>query len=176
MKGLASNLFEYAAVVLLTSLPLVAFSSTVIAQENPPAASLIVKMVKGLPAEEQLAVIQRDGGIPKSSIPQLRIYVVEVPEADVEAVMEKYRNDPAVASVELNQTRKVEGVPNDRPAQRPVGPPEDRLGPRCTGTSYPSAGTWRRSPSSTRVSMPLIPTSPAWSCRACRFRSQFQWD
>ena len=113
MKGLASNLFKYVVIVLLTSLPLVALCSTVMAQENPPAASLIVKMVQGLSAEEQLAVIERNGGVPKPSIPQLNMHVVEVPEADVEVVMERYKNDPAVASVELNQTRKVEGIPND---------------------------------------------------------------
>ncbi len=113
MKGLASNLFKYVVVILLTSLPILGFCSTAMAQENPPAASLIVKMVRGLSAEEQLAVIERNGGVLKSSIPQLRMYVVEVPEADVEAVMERYGNDPAVASVELNQTRKVEGVPSD---------------------------------------------------------------
>ena len=113
MRGMASILSKYAAVILLTSLVAVGLCSTAMSQDSPPPASLIVKMVKGLSADEQLAVIQRDGGIEKSSIPQLNMHVVEVPAAEVDAVMQTYKNDPQVASVELNQTRKIEGIPND---------------------------------------------------------------
>jgi len=47
------------------------------------------------------------------SIPKLRIYVVEVPAADLEAVAQSYQNDSRIERVEINKTRQVEGSPSD---------------------------------------------------------------
>jgi subtilisin family serine protease len=113
MKGLASNLCKYVACVLLASLLAVGFTSIGMSAENPSTASLIVRIVSGLSAEEQQAVIQRNGGEVKSSIPQMNLYVIEVPLPDAEAVALSYLNDPQVARIELNNTRKVEWLPND---------------------------------------------------------------
>ena len=113
MKGLASNTFKYVALVLLTSLLVMGLASIAMSGEKPPTTSLIVRMAKGLSVAEQNAAIQRNGGIPKSSIPQLNMHVVEVPAPAVDAVMKKFKDDRAVTGVEINRTRKVGGIPND---------------------------------------------------------------
>ena len=113
MRGLASNLFRYIAVILLGSFLAVGLGTVAVSQEAAPVTSLIVRMAQGLTVEQQQAAIERNGGLLKSSIPQLRMYVVEVPSADTEAVMQSYAQDPAVAKVELNTKRKVEWLPDD---------------------------------------------------------------
>ncbi len=92
---------------------------TVIAQEptaspEPIATtSLIAKLIAGLTPEEQAAVVTRNGGTETSSIPALRLHVVEVPTTDLSVILQNYQADPQVQSVEINQTRQVEGLPSD---------------------------------------------------------------
>jgi len=119
MKRFASYLMKVFIVLLLLSV-MVGISSPVGAQEAPlntppPVTSLMVKLKADLTPEQQTAVITFNGGALKSSIPQLRIFVVEVPESDAPAVMQSYQSDPAVQSVEINKTRKTQAtfVPSD---------------------------------------------------------------
>src|SRR3990172_72543 len=90
-------------------------AATTAADEQPTTAtvSLIVKVISGLTAEEQAAVITRCGGVEKSSIPALRLHVVGFPESDLITILSNYQSDPQVERVELNGTRKVQGIPSD---------------------------------------------------------------
>ena len=81
-------------------------------------ASLIIKLVDGLSAEEQAAVIARNGGVEVSSIPALRLHIVELPQDKLSEMLIKYKSDPQVQRAEENKKRKVEkykgnGTPND---------------------------------------------------------------
>ena len=76
-------------------------------------ASLVIKLANGLDTVQQAAVIARDGGIETASIPALRLHIVSVPVIDLPIVQQNYQNDSQVKSVELNKTRKAEGMPND---------------------------------------------------------------
>ena len=75
--------------------------------------SLVVKLAGGLTPAQQAAVIARDGGIEKSSIPALRLYVLIIPTSDLQIIQQNYQNDPQVKSIEMNKTRKVEVMSND---------------------------------------------------------------
>src|SRR2546427_6635893 len=65
------------------------------AQTTPPPAmsSLIAKLIAGLSADEQAAVITRNGGIETSQIPALRLHVVAVPTADLADTLARYQAD-----------------------------------------------------------------------------------
>src|SRR5215813_6554185 len=79
----------------------------------PPTSSLIVKLISGLSTADQAAVITRNGGFEITSIPALRLHVIEVPSTDVDTILQKYKADPQVQSAEINKTRRVEGIPSD---------------------------------------------------------------
>jgi len=81
--------------------------------ENVATTSIIVKMVGGLDSEAQDAVIARHGGVETSTISALQLHVVDVPTADLDAVIASYRSDADVANVSLDRTREVEGAASD---------------------------------------------------------------
>ncbi len=85
--------------------------ATIVSAEG--TTSLIIKLAAGLSQEEQAAVIGRCGGVELSSVTALRLHTIEVPTTDLNAVLLNYRSDPQVERVEINQTRKVEGLPAD---------------------------------------------------------------
>ena len=80
---------------------------------NGGTSSLIIKLVDGLSPAEQAAVIARNGGVEKSSVPALRMHVVDVPTAQLDAIRHSYESDPQVVRVEVNQTRQAEATPSD---------------------------------------------------------------
>jgi subtilisin family serine protease len=83
---------------------------------TPAAAEeLLVKLVAGLTADQQAAVIARNGGTEVSQIPALRLHVVSVPAEQLNTALENYRADAEVARVELNQTRQAEGAEGEPP-------------------------------------------------------------
>ena len=82
-------------------------------QEASAPASLLVKLVPGLTPESEAAVIARNGGVETSSIPVLRLHVVEVAVADLVAVTTRYQSDPLVEHVEGNRVRVSEAIPSD---------------------------------------------------------------
>ena len=76
------------------------FCSAAFAANQTDTITLIVKLVQGLTAEQQAAVIARDGGTEQSTIPALRLHVIKVPTADLSLVLKDYQSDPQVESVE----------------------------------------------------------------------------
>ena len=74
-------------------------------------ASLIVKLIDGLSADEQAAVISENGGTETSSIPALRLHIIETAADQVSEIISKYQSDARVESVEEDKTRKVDAIP-----------------------------------------------------------------
>src|SRR5262245_16176759 len=69
-------------------------------------SSLLVKLTVGLSPVQQAQVIARNGGVKLSSIPALRLHVIEVATADLLQVLGNYQADPQVFSAEENKTRQ----------------------------------------------------------------------
>ena len=82
------------------------------AQSTPPS-SIIVKLVAGLSDQAQVDVVASNGGILRSSIPALRLHVIDVPAADLAATLARYQADPRVERAEENKVRLSESVPGD---------------------------------------------------------------
>ena len=82
-------------------------------QDAPAPASLLVKLVPGLTPIAQMDVITRNGGMETSSIPALRLHVVEVVAVELAAVTTRYQSDPLVEHVEENRVRISEAIPSD---------------------------------------------------------------
>src|SRR5207248_10831673 len=76
-------------------------------------ASLIAKFVPGLSPIGQQIVVARDGGVEVSSVPALRLHVIEVPSATFDETLQAYQSDTQVQSVELNQQREADAIPSD---------------------------------------------------------------
>ena len=112
-------MLKRAAFVLITlavlSLGLLPSGAT--AQTPPPeASSLLVKLVSGLSANEQAAVIARNGGTETSAIPALRLHVVQVLIVELADTLARYEADPQVQHVEENRVRRSEMLSNDEHA------------------------------------------------------------
>src|SRR3989442_2569154 len=84
-----------------------------VAQTPSPTSSLLVKLVDGLSAEEQADVIARNGGVEISSIPALRLHVIQVAPADLPQVVANYQADSQVVNAEENKTRQSQAFPTD---------------------------------------------------------------
>ncbi|MFN2640492.1 MAG: S8 family serine peptidase, partial [Actinomycetota bacterium] len=80
---------------------------------TPSTTSLIVRLIPNLSATQQSNVIERNGGTETSSIPALRLHVVDVPSADAAADTASYRADADVESVDVDRTRVAEAAPSD---------------------------------------------------------------
>src|SRR5438876_2372768 len=83
------------------------------AQTPSSTSSLLVKLVDGLSAQEQADVIARNGGVEISSIPALRLHVIQVAPADLPQVLANYQADPQVVNAEENKTRQSQAFPTD---------------------------------------------------------------
>src|SRR5207249_3120321 len=77
------------------------------------SASLIVQTVAGLTDTDVADAIAAGGGTEVSSIPALRLHIVDVDAASVAASLAEYRADPRVQSVDRDRTRDAEATPND---------------------------------------------------------------
>ena len=87
------------------------------AQTPPPeTSSLLVKLVSGLSAEEQAAVVARNGGTETGAIVALRLHVVQVLTAELAETIAAYEADPQVQHVEENKVRRSEYLSNDEHA------------------------------------------------------------
>ena len=75
--------------------------------------SIIARLRAGLSAEEQADVITRHGGVEVSSIPVLRLHVVEVPLGEGGGYLDAYGSDPDVESAERDKVRETEAIPDD---------------------------------------------------------------
>jgi subtilisin family serine protease len=104
---------------MITLITIVLFAGlvpwTAVAQTTPTAStsSLIVKVIAGLTADQQAAIVGRNGGTVTSSIPALRLLVVSVPQDDVAATLARYQADAQVQSAETNKVRVSESMPSD---------------------------------------------------------------
>src|SRR2546428_759775 len=83
------------------------------ASAQTATSSLLVKLATGLSPEQQAEVIARNGGLEISSIPALRLHVIQVAPADLPQVLPWYRADPQVVHAEENKTRKSQAFPAD---------------------------------------------------------------
>src|SRR5437868_6695075 len=101
---------SFATFLLLATASLL-WSVTATAQST--TASLIVKLVPGLTTTEQAAVIARNGGTETSSVPALRLHVVQVPADQLDATLAKYQGDAQVTRAEVNKQRRSDAIPSD---------------------------------------------------------------
>src|SRR3989442_10642743 len=101
--------------LLATALALLAVVSVPLASVAHPSStsSLLVKLIEGLAPEQQAEVIARNGGLEISSIPALRLHVIQVAPADLPQVLARYQADPQVVNAEENKTRQSQAFPAD---------------------------------------------------------------
>jgi len=97
----------------LALLPLWSPSGTALAADSPAKVSLLVKFLAGSTADERAAVIAGADGVQTAVIAPLRLHTVDVPVANLDLTIADLASDPLVERVELNQARKVEGLPAD---------------------------------------------------------------
>jgi hypothetical protein len=113
ISRLLAYAFAMAAAIFLAS---VFASSAASAQTSPastPTSSLIVKLAAGLSADEQAAVVARNGGVEIASVPALRLHTIQVDTDQLDAIAANYRADPQVLRVELNNVRQSNAIPSD---------------------------------------------------------------
>ena len=79
--------------IALTLLAVVSVPLASVAQTSL-SSSLLVKLIGGLTLDQQAQVIARNGGIEISSIPALRLHVIQVAPADLAQVLASYQADP----------------------------------------------------------------------------------
>src|SRR2546427_6057827 len=77
------------------------------------SASFIVKLANGLSADEQQAVLSRNGGVETSSIPALRLHTIQASSDRLDVAIQSYQSDPQVESVEREKIRAAGATPSD---------------------------------------------------------------
>ena len=98
-----------------TDAPSPSDSSSPTNSDPAPSATrtLLVRLVSGLSDADTADAIAAGGGTEVSSVDALRLYVVDVPAASVDASVAEYSSDPRVQSVDRDRTRDAEATPND---------------------------------------------------------------
>ncbi|MEY2524905.1 MAG: thermitase, partial [Ilumatobacteraceae bacterium] len=81
--------------------------------DSTEVASLLVKMVAGLSAADQQAVIARNGGVETSVVAPLRLHVIDVDRALLSEFQQRYASDAGVQRVEVETTREAQALPSD---------------------------------------------------------------
>src|SRR5437773_1121981 len=99
-------MFAVFCALLLSFIPLSANAQSA-------GSSLLVKLAPGLSPEQQAEVIARNGGLEISSIPALRLHVIQVAPADLPQILARYQADPQVVNAEENKTRQSQAFPAD---------------------------------------------------------------
>jgi len=79
----------------------------------PGGSSLILKLAPGLSGSEQERVISAYGGNKKAHLQRLKLHVVHMAQGDLQDALARYKSDPRVESVEVDQVRSASGVSND---------------------------------------------------------------
>jgi subtilisin family serine protease len=108
-----TRLLAIATTVLLTGALLSATSSAQSVPPPPAPSSLIIKLAVGLSADEQAAVIAQYGGTETSTVPALRLHVVEVSADQRDQALASYQADSRVVRAELNKVRQSSATPSD---------------------------------------------------------------
>src|SRR5690348_9206278 len=83
-------------------------TTTTLPPDTGPKTTLIVETKSGLSSSAQSDAITSHGGTETSSIDELRLHIVEVPEADAFTAVAAYSNDPDVKSVSVDNQRTAE--------------------------------------------------------------------
>src|SRR3954465_7446082 len=98
-----------------TDAPSPSDSSSPTNSDQAPSATrtLLVRLVTGLSDADIADAISAGGGTEVSSVGALRLYIVDVPAAGVDASVAEYSSDPRVQSVDRDRTRDAEATPND---------------------------------------------------------------
>jgi hypothetical protein len=108
-----TQLLAIAVMVFLAGALLSATSSAQSIPPPPATSSLIIKLSVGLSADEQAAVIAQCGGTETSTVPALRLHVVEVSADQRDQALANYQADPRVVRAELNKVRQSSAIPSD---------------------------------------------------------------
>ena len=74
---------RFAVLVALIGLVGGLFLPALASAQSAPPSSIIMKLVAGLTDQASVEVIASNGGILRSSIPALRLYVISVPAAEL---------------------------------------------------------------------------------------------
>src|SRR5512132_429023 len=124
-------------------------------------ASVIVRTVPGLTSADIAAAIAAGGGTEISSVPALRLHVVQVDAATVADSIAAYSADARVESVARDRTRDAEATPND-----PAYPDQWSLPQIGWDQAYGSntiSGVSTIAVLDTGVQSSDVPTGPGWS-------------
>ena len=124
-------------------------------------ASLIVRTVPGLTDADIADAIAAGGGTEVSSVPALRLHVVQVDAATVADSIAAYSADARVESVDRDRTRDAEATPND-----PAYPDQWSLPQIGWDQAYGSStisGVSTIAVLDTGVQSSDVPTGPGWS-------------
>jgi hypothetical protein len=88
-------------------------TTTTLPPDNGPKTTLIVETKSGLSSSEQGDAITSHGGTETSSIPELNLHFVDVPQATAYDSLNAYASDANVKSVSLDSQRTAEGAATD---------------------------------------------------------------
>src|SRR6476660_10144939 len=124
-------------------------------------ASLIVRTVPGLTDADVAAAIAAGGGTEVSSVPALRLHVVQVDAATVADSIAAFSADARVESVDRDRTRDAAATPND-----PAYPDQWSLPQIGWDQAYGSttiSGVSTIAVLDTGVQSSDVPTGPGWS-------------
>jgi hypothetical protein len=104
---------RFAALMAVVVLVGALFLPTVASAQSEAPSSIIVKLVAGLTDQEKVDLIATNGGILRSAIPALGLYVIDVAAAELPDTLARYQADPRVQRAEPNKVRVSESVPGD---------------------------------------------------------------
>src|SRR5687768_7399163 len=112
-RGGNNMLKRFAVLTALVALVGGLFSPALASAQSAPPSSIIVKLIAGLTDQAQVDVVASNGGTLRSSIPALRLYVIDVPAAELADTLARYQADPRVERAEENKVRVSESLPGD---------------------------------------------------------------
>ena len=101
---------RFAVLVALIGLVGGCLLSALASAQSAPPSSIIMKLVAGLTDQAQVDVIASNGGILRSSIPALRLYVIGVPAAELADTLARYQADASSRNAP-KRTRSVSPSP-----------------------------------------------------------------
>ena len=113
IRRMATSLLALASAMLLAAVLLPAKALAQSESAPPAPSSLIVKLVPGLTIDQQAAVITRNGGVETSTVPALRLHIVDVGADQLDQALAKYQADSQVVRVEVNNVRQSNTTPSD---------------------------------------------------------------
>src|SRR4051795_1546652 len=146
-----------------TDAPSPSDSSSPTNSDQAPSATrtLLVRLVSGLSDADIADAISAGGGTEVSSVDALRLYIVDVPAASVDASVAEYSSDPRVQSVDRDRTRDAEATPNDPAFGSQWALPQ--IGWDQVYGSMTPAGVATIAVLDTGVQSSDVPTGPGWS-------------